>query len=855
MILKRTILAALVCIAATTSIFAEAKNHAYRLKGVVTDSLTNAGEPYATLSIVRKGEETKPLKMAVTDADGRFSMDATGDGEYLLIVRSMGRNDIRKAFTVSATSKTIDLGKLLATDSQTELKGVEVVAYKPLVKADIDKLTYSVEDDPEAGVNTVMDMLKKVPMVSVDGQDNVKVNGSSSFKVYVNGKPNNMMTNNPKEVLKSMPAASIKKVEVITNPGPKYDAEGVGGIINIITVGKGPEGYTATFSARGSNTGGGGGVFATVKKGKLTMSMNYNNNFTAGKRQDSTGEQQLLDDSGTPTQITETASSAKPKSQWHGGSMEASYEIDSLRLITASFSLNRYAYKQDSYGSARSYVPAAGGDLYRYSSLNHNKGSFNSISGGLDYQRSFKNVKGRLLTFSYRIETGPNTSKDRLTYSDMYASEAWTDYLRRIKNQNTDGDQSSTEQTFQLDYTTLFAKYHTFETGAKYILRQNKSTNDKYDTANEDNGAPTFDAENSSHFKHHNDILAAYAGYGFAKEKWSARLGLRYEHTLQKVEYLLGRGTDFSKNFDDLVPSAKLGYKFTDMTNLSLSYKMRISRPGIWYLNPYLNDNDPENISQGNSNLDSEKTHSVDLEFGSYGMKLSYSISAGYAFTNNSIQEVRQMVDDRSIEGLRNPMGKQVMYSTYYNIGRTQNVNFNGYVSWNPLTDTRFTLSTWGGYAHMTDGQDMENHGWNMSVWANLQQTIAKTWTLSLSAYKQTPNISLQGTNGAYFSHDISLTKKMLDDRLNITVACSNPFKKYYTFKGDYSGRNFNSSGTYKYYQQSFAISVSYRIGKLQTGVKRTERTIQNDDVMTGGGNTGSTGGNAGGVSNSSPSK
>ncbi len=831
---KTILLSAIFTTLAATTIQAQ-QQHEYKLKGLVADSLTNEGEPYATLSIVRKGEEEKPLKMAVTNAAGRFNVDAKGEGEYVLIVRSMGRNDIRRPFNVSAATKTIDLGKLLATDSQTELKGVEVVAYKPLVKADIDKLTYNVEDDPEAGVNTVMDMLKKVPMVSVDGQDNVKVNGSSSFKVYVNGKPNNMMSNNPKEVLKSMPAASIKKVEVITNPGPKYDAEGVGGIINIITVGKGPEGYTATFSARGTNTGGGGGVFATVKKGKLTMSMNYNNNFTAGKRQDSTGEQQLLDDSGTPTQITTTASSAKPKSQWHGGSMEASYEIDSLRLVTASFSLNRYAYKQDSYGSARSYLSTAGSDLYRYSSLNHNKGAYNSISGGLDYQRSFKNAKDRLLTFSYRIETGPNTNKNRLTYSDMYASEAWADYLQRIKNQNTDGNQSSTEQTFQLDFTTPFAKYHTFETGAKYILRQNRSTNDKYDTATEDGGAPTFDTENSSHFKHHNDILAAYAGYGFAHKKWSARLGLRYEHTLQKVEYLLGRGTDFSKNFDDLVPSAKLGYKFTDMTNLSLSYKMRISRPGIWYLNPYLDDSNPESISQGNSNLDSEKTHSVDLQFGSYGMKLSYSISAGYAFTNNSIQQVRQMVDDRSIEGLRNPMGKQVMYSTYYNIGRTQNVNFNGYVSWNPLTNTRFTLSSWGGYAHITDGQDMENHGWNMSVWANLQQTIAKTWTLSLSAYKQTPHISLQGSNGAYFSHDISLTKKMLDDRLNITVACSNPFKKYYTFKGDYSGRNFSSSGTYKYYQQSFAISVSYRIGKLQSGVKRTERTIQNDDVMNGG--------------------
>lgn len=826
--------------ALSTSIYAQGKQYDYKLKGIVADSLTNQGEPYATLNIVKKGSEGNPVKMAVTNSDGKFNIDAKGDGEYVLIVKSMGRNDIRRKFTVNATTKIIDLGRLLASDSKTELKGVEVVAFKPLVKADIDKLSYSVEDDPESKVNTVMDMLKKVPMVTVDGQDNIKVNGSSSFKIYVNGKPNNMMTNNPKEVLKSMPAVSIKKIEVITNPGPKYDAEGVGGILNIITEGKGPEGYSATFTLRGSNVGMGGGFFSTVKKGKLTVSANYNNNFQSEKKQSSKSERFTFNDGGDATTKTVTSLSSKPKSQWHGANIEASYEIDTLRLVTASFSINRLSQHRNSDGQTNACDMIAGNDMYRYSMFAYNKGTYNDISGGLDYQRSFKNVKERLLTFSYRIESDPNTSYSRLKYNEMYAAESWTDYIQRIKNQNVDGDQSSTEQTFQLDYTTPFAKHHTFETGAKYIFRQNKSTNDKYDIGVNDGDEPQYDAENSSHFKHRNDIFAAYLGYGLSLTKLSARLGLRYEHTLQDVKYLLGKGNNFRKNFDDLVPSAKIGFKFTDMMNLSLSYKMRISRPGIWYLNPYINDSSPENISQGNSNLDSEKTHSFDLQFSNFGQKLSYSLSTGYSFTNNSIEQVQQLVNDNTIIGLKNPTGKQVIYSTYYNIGKTQNWNMSGYVSWNPFKNTRFTMNVWGGYSHLSDGQSMKNHGWNVSVWSNIQQTIAKTWTVSVSAYKQTPGVMLQGSWSGYYSYDMSVTKKFLDDRLNITISAANPFKKYFTFRSNTEGENFSSKGNMKFCNQSFFIAASFRIGKLQTGVKKAERTIDNDDVMKGGNNGGS---------------
>lgn len=835
----KSILTALVLlVAGIISTAAQTKQaEVYKIYGEVVDSLTREGEPYATLGIYAKGKEDKAVAMAVTDANGKFKMDGNGNGDFVLIVKSVSRDALRIPFTVSQQSRNINLGTLLVSDSKTELKGVEVVAYKPLVKADIDKLTYSVEDDPAAQTNTAIDMLKKVPMVTVDGQDNVKVNGSTSFKVYVNGKPNNMMTKNPKEVLKAMPASGIKKIEVITNPGPKYDAEGVAGILNIITEGKGPEGYTATFSLSGSNRGGNAGVFATVKQGKFTMSVNYSGNIDNAPEAEKYESQSVLDDAGNPTQTTVMNAVGDTDNKWHGGSLEASYEIDSLRLVSASVSFNSYSYKSHPFAATTSVAPPLGDSfLYGYNFSGLNKGTYNGIGVGLDYQRSFK-TKGRLLTFSYRLDSSPSTSDDDIYYTDLRSNDAWAYYIHTLKDIRNAGDQSTTENTFQLDYTTPFTKHHTIETGAKYILRQNKAFTDKYLAEPGSGEEKALDSDNSSHYKHRNDIFAAYLGYGLSLKKWSARLGLRYEHTLQKVEYLLGRGSDFSKNFNDIVPSAKIGYRFSDTQTLSLNYKMRISRPGIWFLNPYIEDIDHEQISQGNPNLESEKNHSFDLQFGSFGQKLSYNISVGYNFTDNSIQSEQRMVSDTDIPGFQNPAGKQVLYSTYYNMGKTQLATFSGYLSWNPLKNTRFTMNLWGGYAHLSNGQDLKNHGWNVSIYGQLQQTIAKTWTAELSIFKMTPSIKLQGKSMSYFSHGISLKKSLLGDRLNITVAASNPFRKYIHIKESSNGRNFMTYSDLKAQQQSFAIGVSYRIGKLQDGVKKAKRTIQNDDVKSGGGN------------------
>lgn len=814
-------------------------NTSFQVKGILLDSLTQEGEPYATIKIVKKEAPAKALKMLVTDMKGQFQEKVPGTGNFVMTITSVGRTPIVKDFSVKAGEKLVDFGTLYIVDASNELGQVEIVAQKPLVKADIDKIEYNVQDDPDAQSNSVLEMLRKVPLVTVDGEDNIQVNGSSSFKVYVNGKPNNMMSNNPTEVLKSMPANSIKHIEVITNPGPKYDAEGVGGILNIVTVGSGLEGYTATFSANVSNRGAGGGAFGTIKSGKLTVSARYNYNYNDQPRNYSSGSQHV-----TSEAVTENSSnldydgSNKGHGSFQSGSMEASYEIDTLRLVTMSFGLwgggNKSNGSTDYIATFPENINAA--PIYSYSAFNRSKSSWYSIDGGVDYQRLFK-VKDRMLTFSYKINTRPQTSDSYTEYEiDKGYNPDWADYLKRLRNLHNDGEQN-TEHTFQADYTTPIGKLHTLEAGAKYILRNNSSEDDRFDA--DDTGKYEYNKEQSSHYKHLNDIIAAYLGYGLKVKRLSGRLGVRYEHTIQDVKYLVGRGEDFTKNFDDVVPSASIGYKLTDMSNLRLGYNMRIYRPGIWYLNPYLNDTDPSYISQGNSELDSEKSHAFNLSYSNFTQKFNINLSARYSFTNNSIENVTKLMPDTEIEGLKNPTGKDVLYSTYANIGKTRRASVSAYVNWNATPRTRIYMNMSGDYSYMEGSEGMRNDGWSLFAYGGAQQTLPHDWRISLNVFGQTPWIMLQGKGSSFFDYGLSVNKSFLNKRLTLSAFASNFFKKYMDQSSTTEGAGFIRESSYKYSRQRFGISVSYRIGELKASVKKAARTISNDDVKSGGSGSG----------------
>ena len=814
----------------------------FQIQGILLDSITRQGEPYATIKVARKESPQKAVKMLVSDMNGKFKERVPGSGSFLLIITSVGRTTITRPFTASQGEKLIDFGTMLVSDASNELGQIEVVAQKPLVKADVDKIEYNIQDDPDSQSNSLLEMLRKVPLVTVDGEDNIKVNGSSSFKVYVNGRPNNMMSNNPTEVLKSMPANSIKHIEVITNPGPKYDAEGVGGILNIVTVGSGMEGYTATFSGNVSNNGGGGSLFSTVQKGKLTVSARYNYDYSKQPKSHSGGTRTTL-----PERLTEHSSdvlyenSNKGNHRFHAGSLEASYEIDTLRLVSMSFGLWGGGYRGDRDGHQLGSHPSLG-ELYEYATVGRTKNSWFSIDGGIDYQRLF-HTKNRMLTFSYKINTNPSTSDDYTDYVNKTAVPEWEDFIHRLTNLHTDGKQHTTEHTFQVDYTTPIGKLHTIEGGVKYILRDNAADNDRYEQTSDSPEADyAFDEEYSSHYKHQNDILAAYLGYGLKWKKLSGRLGLRYEFTHQEVKYLLGKGEDFQKDFNDLVPSASIGYQLTDLSNLRLGYNMRIYRPGIWYLNPYLDDSNPSNLSQGNPNLNSEKSHNLNLSYSNFTQKFNLNVGIHYSFTNNSIEHVNTLMQDTEIPGLQNPTGKEVLYSTYYNMGKNRTVGLNGYVNWNATSNTRLYLNINGSYVYIKGAENLKNDGWTMFAFGGIQQTLPKDWRISLNLMGQTPWIMLQGKGSRFFDYSLSVNKSFLKKRLTLSAYASNFFKKYKRNSSHLEDVNFVQDSYNRYTRQRFGFSISYRIGELKASVKKAARSISNDDVKGGEGSSGGEG-------------
>lgn len=762
-----------------------------------------------------------------------------GIGMLLTYTATISAVNTSRWIDKDTNSASIEVTDTMAYDSvkwSENLDAVTVVAKKPLVKSELDKMTYDVESDPEAQANSVLEMLRKVPMVTVDGQDNIMVNNSSSFKVYVNGKPNNMMSNNPSEVLKNMPANSVKKIEIITNPGPKYDAEGVGGIINIITTGKGMEGYSLTVGTNYNTYGRiGTNLFGTVQSGKLTVSGRYSYTHSDAKRYWGGNRREVTGNIDATSANVGSNSTSNGWYNYHSGSFEASYEIDSLRLVSASLGIWAGGGHTPDEKQVVATSPLDGSPLYHYSNFDRSRNSWSSIDGGIDYQRSFP-VKDRLLTLSYKINSNPSSNDDEYAYQDMDGVATWQDYLRLLKDQRHEQDGNSLEQTFQIDYTTPFAKIHTLEAGLKYVMRDNHSNDDRYIREALSTADYVYDETNSSHYKHTNDIFAGYLGYGVKWKLLSGRLGLRYEHTLQDVKYRLGRGEDFRKNFDDLVPSASFGVRVSDYVNFSLAYNMRIYRPGIWYLNPYIDDSNPTSISQGNSDLVSEKKHQITLGFNLNTSKLSLNMKAATAFVNNSIEGVTSLVDDRTIEGLSHPTGKQVIYTTYENIGKVKASALSAYVSWNIFSKTRIYSNLYGLYSDYSNGQTMRNHGWFGYTFTGIEQTLPKDWFISVDYFGRTKSVSLQGKGSSYSDYGVTVKKSFLNKRLNVSVYAGSLFNKYTRQDDVTESTNFRQSSWSKTSSRRFYFSVTYRFGSLKASVKKAERGIENDDVKSGGG-------------------
>lgn len=791
------------------------------VSGVVVDSLSAEPVVYATVLVYGAGGGGEPVRSLLTDDDGRFDTGLPGEGGYRLTVSMLGKVTAVRDFT--ARGRT-DLGTLCLADDVETLDEVAVTAKKPLVRVEAGKIAYSVEDDPQAASSTASEMLRKVPMLSVDGDGNVSLAGSKNFKVYVNGRPNTMMTNNAKDVLKSMPASTIKKVEVITHPGAKYDAEGVGGIINIVTTGAALEGYNVSLAgAYTNNNGYQAHGYGTVKVGRLSLAANYGyaryNSWPVSLR----SELDYLSPSPV-AKATVVSDNTNVEAKAQFATLEASFEIDSLNLL--SLTGNYYDVRQDVFMDAWSDArDVAGGKLYGYGLGTMTKNRYGSGNLSFDYQHLSPRREGETFVFSYRMD---NTPIDADNMTRVFATENYTPYEQW---QTSDG--RSLENTFQADYTLPLDTMHTLNVGAKYIYRINDSHNTDYRRRTSGDEWAETGLMGSGDNLHRQHVLGIYGEYGLKYKAFGLRLGLRYEYTRQSVAFDDFRDKDFGASFSDVVPSLLLSYTVGGKHSLSLGYDMRISRPGINYLNPFRNSGQtPLYVEYGNPDLDTERYNVVTLNYSYFAQDITVGAELRYTQTGNGITHY-SFVD-----------GGGVVNFTYANIGISHIPHLTFFGNWNIGGSTRINCNAGFGYERMrTNGNAAasgitawDNDGWAFHAVGGVEQNLPWRLTLTVNAGANREGISLYSmARPVYYWYGLSLQRKFLkDDRLTLQVSASTFAPKYDEYRYSSRATDCICTNIQRMRMMQYAVSLTYTFGELKAKVKKTSKSIQNTDVVGG---------------------
>ena len=779
------------------------------ISGVLLDSLTHEGEPYATVRVYKGKKTDKPVAMSITGQDGRFSQKITGQGNYFISFTSMGRKEILRKVQLTATGGTIELGNLLVQDDTKQLKGVEIVAQKPLVKMETDKMTYDVQSDNDVKTNTVLDMLRKVPMVTVDGQDNITVNGQGSFKVYVDGKPNVMFSSNPSQIFKAMPASVVKSIEVITNPGAKYDAEGVGGVLNIIMNSADSRGtakmngYNGSVAFTLSNNGSRTTTFFSGQQGRLTYSANI--------------METKFKTNGTETEIRRTSSDGSTMSYWQKGNtninftmanISLGYELDSMSNIGATFGLTSHTMKNDGHPTT-TFSGGAYGTGFTYGNEMTMENKNMSFNGSVDYQRFFNKARTSSLTLSYLFTTSPAENNNRRIYDALPAvvTIPLSDLYSAAKMRGT-------EHTMQVDFTTPLGKKQTLSAGLKFISHLNSSDSKFYNIIG---GTEVYNAANSVNYKNTQSILAEYAEYNAIMGKFGAKAGLRYEHTWEKVNFIVGSGADFKKNYGSLVPSASFSYNISGGVNLGLNYNMRISRPGVSYLNPYVDRSNPTVLSYGNPNLSVEKSHNVSLVFNYFTPKFMMNMTLGEAFANNQIEQYSFM-------------NGTVLNTTYGNIVRSRWTNFSTFMNYAVTPKTRIMLNGGFDYGDIRSEQLGEyNYGWQASAFLGVQQTFP--WKINWSMYMGglTKKYLLQGYNGGFNMFTSTLSKSFIKDKLNLSLMYFVPLTGKMYIEQYSHGANFENHMNITIPAQQISLTITWNFGNTKKRFQTHKSNISND--------------------------
>lgn len=787
----------------------------YTLEGRVVESSTDNAIGYATVALLRA--DSTVVTAAAADAVGDFKLSTKEAGTYTLQISSVGYTTLNRS--VEIVEERTKLGKV-ALEQGVDIKEVVIAVQKPLIVADDEKLAYSVEDDPDAATSQLVDIMRKVPQLSVDAEGNVLLNGQSDYKVLVNGRSSSMMSKNFKTVIESMPAGSVKKIEVITNPSTKYEAEGVGGIINIITNRKVAGGYNGNVNLSGSNHYFlNGNAYFAAQAGKFSISASaYVQGMKSRLTHRGEGFREVFDD---PTMHLMTSSTGMTyKGRYLGAYFNASYEIDTMNLITLEGGYHNGTNK--SIADSKTEVFSIGNErVVAYDNTWESGYKYNSYWASANYQHRF-NREEHTLTLSYEMDLSPD--KEDQLYDVLNTFNYPTSARRNL------GDNGSFDNTVQIDYFNPINKMHSIEAGSKYIYRRytNESQTLLRDEATGEFAvAPDYPRSDMNYTQ---NILALYAGYHVKGKKLSGRVGARMEQAWSDVVVRTEKeDIAYDPSLFNVIPYASANYRPNDANTLSLSYTQRLSRPNLWNMNPYRNES-PLSVSYGNPDLDATLAHSVALSWRRFSSSWNVSLGTTGSFSNNAVSSYTFVEDG-------------VTHSTYGNIAKRQVYGLNGTIGYRSGVKFNVQLSGQGGYNVIkAPTLNLANDGFTYNISLYASAALWKDATIYCNGYAYRFGVDLENSyKQTYFSYGLGLRQQLFKKKLTLSFTASNPFTSKMKLTSVTETNSYRSENTSWQTPRQFSFSIGYRFGKTQVNVKSTNRSIQNDDMDTSsrGANTG----------------
>lgn len=770
------------------------------VKGLLVDSASSKPIADATINFLQP--QKKNSTTVVSDKSGAFQTSLLPGPYKVTITHSSFR---KKGLHLAIQGEAVDMGNIPLLPMVKSLAEVTVITSRPLVEQQGDRLIYNVDEDPAAKSESASDILRKTPYVNVDGDGNIQVNGQSNFKVLLDGRETALFSQNLKEALKAFPGATISRIEVITSPSSKYDAEGVGGIINIITKKK-LAGYNGTVNSNINSIGNrSAGVNINLKRGKLGISGMYS--FMSNPHLRS---HQLA--TTTPVQPLafarrEVGGDREMEMFFHQGNLELSYDLDSTNTFVVYGNMGRNRNEQVNQYSIHTLFANGGSDTDPY--LLETSFAMPTHGFGTDFIRKFKGKPQK--EFTFRFQGLYNTNR-----SSSNSQQGLGTFDRFLLNNS---EAFNREYTVQADLVEPLNKTTRIETGIKTILRSAYS--DFQGQVKFDKSEPyQVDPANSNRFNYNQDVYGGYLSLNKIFKLLTARIGLRIEHTTVHGDFT-STNTVVKQHYTNFIPNLLLTKQFSKSFNSNLTYNMRLGRPYISSLNPFVNNNDSLNISFGNPDLGPQYIHSITWQNRFFKGPKFISIQVGYNFSNNLI--------------IQNPgfdPATGITMITWENAGQIREFTL-GFVSNLPVgTKWNFSLNATGRLARLRNSLQSS---WSNTTAGNVNGNIT---------FKPSPVFTIT-SNGGYFVplrtpnatfpdnyfYGFNFIYKMFKQKLTVTATITNFFEKdrkmtFLTENENFITQNVNTTPF-----RNFGLVLNYSFGRLKENVSK-KKGVNNDDEV-----------------------